>query len=123
MQVGTNVKGFQKGDRIAYTGPNANAEFTSVSSDFCIKLPDHVSYEVGASMLLQGLTAMALSRKVHPVQKGETVLVHAAAGGTGLLIVQLCKLAGATVIGTTSTDEKKKIALDAGTDHITTIFL
>lgn len=74
-----------------------------------------VSFQTGASVLLQGLTALSLMRKVHAVQKGETVLVHAAAGGTGLLLVQLCKLAGATVIGTTSTPEKKQIALDAGT--------
>lgn len=69
-------------------------------------------------MLLQGLTAMALTRKVHAVKAGETVLVHAAAGGTGLLLVQLCKLAGARVIGTTSTEEKKNVALKAGADYV-----
>ncbi|KAJ3359692.1 hypothetical protein HDU91_004839 [Kappamyces sp. JEL0680] len=61
---------------------------------------------------------MSLTRKVHKVQRGETVLIHAAAGGTGLLLVQLCKLAGATVIGTTSTDEKKAMATNAGADHV-----
>lgn len=77
-------------------------------------MPDSITFEVGAAMLLQGLTCFSLARMMHPVQRGETVLIHAAAGGTGSLLVQLCKNLGATVIGTTSTESKKKLALEAG---------
>ncbi len=83
-----------------------------------VKLNDGISFEKGAALLLQGMTAMVLTKMCYKVTQGDTVLIHAAAGGTGLLLVQLCKLFGATVIGTTSTKEKQKLALDAGADHV-----
>jgi NADPH2:quinone reductase len=75
-EVGSQVQGFRPGDRVCYTGSATYAGYTAVNPDFCIKLPDSVSFEVGSSVLLQGLTAMSLSRMVHNVQKGQTVLIH-----------------------------------------------
>ncbi|KAI8894331.1 hypothetical protein BC833DRAFT_605281 [Globomyces pollinis-pini] len=145
VEVGDEVKDFTVGNRVAYTASASYAEFTVVNPgtyrhslitlfiflflilvglsndlllDFAITLPDSVSFEQGSGLLLQGLTGMALTKMVHVVKPGETVLIHAAAGGTGLVLVQLCKHFGATVIGTTSTPEKKALALKAGADHV-----
>lgn len=119
-EMGSQVNGFAVGDRVCYTGSGSYAEYTIVnpgiidSLDTCVKLPDEVGFEMGASLLLQGLTAMVLTRLVHVVKKNQVVLIHACAGGTGLLLTQLCKHVGATVIGTTSTSAKKAIAIEAG---------
>jgi NADPH2:quinone reductase len=86
--------------------------------EYLIPLPESISFEVGASMLLQGLTAVALTKQAYCIKPGDTVLIHAAAGGTGLLLVQLAKFYGATVIGTTSTPAKAEVAKAAGVDHI-----
>ncbi|KAJ3315594.1 NADPH:quinone reductase [Boothiomyces sp. JEL0838] len=117
-QVGEQVTGFKVGDRVAYTGSGTYAEYTAAERSNIIKIPDNVSFELGAAVLLQGLTAVALTRMMHPVQPGQTVLIHAAAGGTGQVLVQLCKLYGATVIGTVSTKAKKELALKAGAHHV-----
>lgn len=117
-EVGSQVKGFALGDRVCYTGAATYAEYSTVNPDFCVKLPEKVSFELGAALLLQGLTAMTLSTMMHQVKKDEVVLIHAAAGGTGSLLVQLCKMKGAIVIGTTSTPEKKVLAINSGCDHV-----
>jgi NADPH2:quinone reductase len=117
-EVGSQVIGFALGDRVCYTGTATYAEYSAVNPDFCVKLPEQVSFELGAALLLQGLTAMALSTMMHKVKKDEVVLIHAAAGGTGGLLVQLCKIKGAIVIGTTSTPEKKELAIKSGCDHV-----
>ncbi|PVU92187.1 hypothetical protein BB561_003971 [Smittium simulii] len=118
-QVGRDVHGFNIGDRIAYLATeNSYAEFCNVEPKSAVKLPQNVSLEVGAASLIQGLTAITLVRRSYQVKKGDTILVHAAAGGTGRLVVQLCKHLGATVIGTVSTEEKAAIATGLGADHI-----
>ncbi|KAJ3272280.1 NADPH:quinone reductase [Terramyces sp. JEL0728] len=117
-QVGDQVSEFKVGDRVAYTGSSTYAENTVAETKNTIKIPDNVSFQLGAAVLLQGLTAIALTRLVHSVQPGQTVLIHAAAGGTGQILVQLCRLYGATVIGTTSTPAKEELALKAGAHHV-----
>ncbi|KAJ3326153.1 NADPH:quinone reductase [Boothiomyces sp. JEL0866] len=117
-QVGDQVTGFKVGDRVAYTGSGTYSEYTAAEKSSTIKIPDNVSFQLGAAVLLQGLTAVSLTRMVHPVQSGQTVLIHAAAGGTGQVLVQLCRLYGATVIGTVSTQAKKELALKAGAHHV-----
>ncbi|PVU84776.1 hypothetical protein BB560_007268 [Smittium megazygosporum] len=118
-QVGQGVTGFNVGDRVAFlTVNNSYAEYSVVSTSKLIKLPDDVPFDVGAACLLQGLTALTLVTRSYKVKKGDIVLVHAAAGGTGRILVQLCKHYGATVIGTTSTEEKAEIARQSGADHI-----
>ncbi len=96
------MSGFAVGDRVAYTATGTYASHVAVDPLKAVKLPDSTSFNVGASMLLQGLTAIALTHNCAGVKKGDTVLVHAVAGGTGGLIGQICKRLGATVIGMTS---------------------
>ncbi|KAI8916275.1 hypothetical protein EDD86DRAFT_198178, partial [Gorgonomyces haynaldii] len=117
-QVGNQVTRFKPGDRVCYGAGATYCELTAVNEEAVLKLPDHVSLEEGAAISLQGLTAISLAMYSHQVKKGETVLVHAAAGGTGLLLVQLCKHLGAKVIGTTSTQQKAQKAYEAGADEI-----
>ncbi|RKP12575.1 chaperonin 10-like protein [Piptocephalis cylindrospora] len=116
--IGEGVKGFSLGDRVAYAGVGSYAQYSLVPTMTTIKLPDTVKADVGAASFLQGLTALSLTRLAYTVRPGDWVLIQAAAGGTGLLLCQLCKLAGATVIGTTSTEEKAVLAKKAGADHI-----
>ncbi|KAJ3026011.1 UNVERIFIED_CONTAM: hypothetical protein HDU68_006346 [Siphonaria sp. JEL0065] len=116
--VGEGVDSFKIGDRVAYLAPNAGSEYALANPDKAVKLPDSVSFEQGASLLTQGLTAAFLVRFIYEVKPGDTVLIHAAAGGTGQILVQLAKHYGATVIGTTSTAEKAKTVLKAGADHV-----
>jgi NADPH2:quinone reductase len=107
------------GDRVAFAdSPFANAELVSVSFDKLIPLPDEISFETAAALLLQGLTAQYLIRDSHALQPGETILVHAAAGGVGLLLVQLAKRAGAKVLGLASTDTKARAVMEAGADSV-----
>jgi NADPH2:quinone reductase len=109
--VGPDVAGLKPGDRVAYAGPiGAYAEVRLIASDRLVKLPHEISDEQAAAMLLQGMTAHMLLRKVHAVEAGETILVHAAAGGVGLILCQWAAALGATVIGTVSTDEKAELA-------------
>lgn len=110
--------GLKVGDRVACYSQNVMAEYCATPAARLMKLPDGVSNRQGAALILQGLTAWTLVKDAHAVQPGETVLVHAAAGGTGGLIVQMAKHLGATVIGTASTPEKIAIAKGHGCDHV-----
>lgn len=117
--VGEGVTTVRPGERVAFTGhPGAYAEACLVPADSLIALPDDVSFEVGAAFPLQGMTAHYLLHEFHRPQPEEVVLVHAAAGGVGLLLVQWAKHLGARVIGTVSTEAKAKAARDAGADHV-----
>lgn len=118
--IGDGVTGFAVGDRVAYAhGPlGAYAEVRNLPADRAVKLPDALSFEQGAAMMLQGLTAQYLLRRTHRVQAGETILVHAAAGGVGSILVQWGKALGATVIGTVGSDEKAERVKALGCDHV-----
>lgn len=117
--VGSEVTGLAPGDRVAYAMARGSyAEYAVVSSAQLVKLPDGVSFDQGAAAMLQGMTAHYLTRSTFPLKGGDTCLVHAAAGGAGLLIVQLAKAAGARVIGTVSTQAKADLALANGADHV-----
>jgi NADPH2:quinone reductase len=109
--------GFAPGDRVAFAdAPYANAELVAVDVDRLIPLPDDIGFDTAAALLLQGLTAQYLIRDSHPLRAGETALVHAAAGGVGQLLVQLCKAAGARVLALASSAEKCEVARAAGAD-------
>jgi len=117
--VGPNVTDVQVGDKVAYTGiPGAYAEYAAVPAARLVKLPAGLSTKQGAAAMLQGMTAHYLACSTYPLKKGDTCLVHAAAGGVGLLLCQIAKLRGARVIGTVSTDEKAKLAREAGADEV-----
>lgn len=117
--VGPEVTDVRPGDRVAYTGvPGAYAELAVVPADRLVKLPDGVSFRDGAAAMLQGMTAHYLATSTYALRAGDTCLVHAAAGGVGLLLCQIAKLRGATVIGTTSSEEKATLARRAGADHV-----
>ena len=117
--VGAGVTGLRKGDRVAYTTPlGAYAEKRVISADRVVRVPDGVSDEQAAAMMLKGLTAAYLLLRTYKVQKGETVLFHAAAGGVGLLFGQWAKHLGATVIGTAGSPDKVELALAHGFDHV-----
>jgi NADPH:quinone reductase len=110
---------FCAGQRVAFAdSSHANAEFVAVPEDKLIPLPDDIAFELAAALLLQGLIAQYLCRDSHPLRAGETALVHAAAGGVGLLLVQIAKLLGARVIGVTSSARKREAALSAGADAV-----
>jgi NADPH2:quinone reductase len=112
-----NHPDFKPGDRVAFADvPFANAELVAVPSEHAIPLPEEISFETAASVMLQGLTAHFLTRDSHVVKAGETVLVHAAAGGVGQLLIQVCKIAGAKVIAMVSSQSKQEIALSIGAD-------
>ena len=116
--VGPDVTTLEPGDRVAYAGPiGGYAEERLIDAGRLVKLPDSISSEQAAGMMLQGLTAHMLLRGVHRVQPGETILVHAAAGGVGLIMCQWAKALGATVIGTAGSDEKAELARAHGCDH------
>jgi NADPH2:quinone reductase len=119
VAVGPNVTNVKVGDRVAYTMVlGSYAEYASVAADRLVKIPEGVSYEQAAAAMLQGMTAHYLSHDTYPLKKAETALVHAAAGGVGLLLVQMAHQIGARVIGTASTQDKAKLARDAGADDI-----
>ncbi|PSL42701.1 NADPH2:quinone reductase [Chitinophaga niastensis] len=116
-----NNPGFKNGDRIAFADvPFANAELVAVPVTHAIPLPEDISFETASAILLQGLTAHYLATDSHKITTGETALVHASAGGVGQLLTQICKLLGAKVIGLTSSESKKEVALSQGAD---TVFL
>ena len=117
--VGTDVKSVKPGDRVGYTGIlGSYAEYQAVPADRLVKLPDGLSDRDAAAVILQGMTAHYLVYDTFPLKKGETALVHAAAGGVGLLLVQMAREIGARIIGTVSTEEKAKLAREAGADEI-----
>lgn len=116
--VGGQVKDFRIGDRVAYAmGLGSYAEFVVLPAAKALKLPDSISTRDAAAITLQGLTVHYLCRSTYPVKSGDAVLIHAAAGGVGLLLTQAAKHLGAFVIGTVSTAEKAKIAREAGADE------
>lgn len=118
--VGEGVTNFKVGDRVAYaSGPvGAYAEAHNVAAASSVKVPDGVSDEEAAALMLKGLTAQFLLRQTFRVEKGQTILWHAAAGGVGLIACQWAKHLGATVIGTTSSEEKAALARAHGCDHV-----
>jgi NADPH2:quinone reductase len=116
--VGEGVTRFAPGDRVAYTSvPGAYAEYAVVPEKVVVKIPDGVDVTLAAAAMLQGMTAHYLTHSTFPLKKGDTALVHAAAGGVGLLIVQMAKSLGARVIGTMSTEAKAAMARKAGADE------
>ena len=117
--VGADVTGFAVGDRVAWAQSlGSYAEQAVVPVADAVPVPDGVDDETAGALLLQGLTAHYLVASTYPVQKGDAVLVHAAAGGVGLLLVQLAKARGAHVIGTVSTEAKEALAREAGADEV-----
>jgi NADPH:quinone reductase len=117
--VGSDVTGFAEGDRVAWAmAPGSYASVAAIPQTHAVKVPDGVSDDVAAALALQGMTAHMLTRSVYPIADGDTVLVHAAAGGVGLLLVQLAKARGARVLATGSTDEKRALARGAGADEV-----
>ena len=117
--VGDGVTEFAPGDRVAYAGGplGAYSEARNIAAGELVKLPDALSFEQGAAVMMQGLTAQYLLRRTYRVQPGDTILIHAAAGGVGLIVCQWAKALGATVIGTVSSDEKAELARSHGCDH------
>src|SRR5439155_1644128 len=116
--VGPNVTEVKVGDKVAYTGvPGAYAEYAAVPAARLVVLPQGVSTKQGAAVMLQGMTAHYLACSTYPLKKGDACLVHAAAGGVGLILCQIARLRGAKVIGTVSTEEKAKLAREAGADE------
>jgi NADPH2:quinone reductase len=116
--VGPDVTNVKPGDRVAYAGPvGGYAEERLIDADRLVKLPKGISTEQAAGMMLQGMTAQMLLRSVFPVAKGDTILIHAAAGGVGLIMCQWAAALGATVIGTVGTEEKAELAREHGCAH------
>lgn len=117
--VGDGVTEVKPGDRVAYAGgPGSYAEYHAVKAMMLAPLPSEFSFDQGAAMILQGLTAHYLLHEFYPVRRGSVVLVHAAAGGMGRMLVQWVKHMGATAIGTVSTEEKAQNARAVGADHV-----
>ena len=117
--IGSEVRDVAVGDRVAYTNVlGSYAEYAAVPADRLVKIPDGVSEREAAAAMLQGITAQYLVHDTYPLNKGETALIHAAAGGVGLLLVQMAHNIGARVIGTVSTEEKAKLAREAGAEEI-----
>jgi NADPH:quinone reductase len=117
-KVGEGVETVKPGDRVAYAGPiGGYSEQRIIDADRLVKLPDDMEFEQAAGMMLQGMTARMLLRAVFPVEKGDTILIHAAAGGVGLIMCQWANALGATVIGTVSSEEKAELASAHGCHH------
>jgi NADPH:quinone reductase len=117
--VGADVMLVKPGDRVAWSGlMGSYAEYAALSADRLVPVPSGVTDQQAAAAMLQGMTAHYLSHDTYPLKRGETALVHAAAGGVGLLLVQMAHNLGARVIATVSTDEKAKLAREAGADEV-----
>jgi NADPH2:quinone reductase len=117
-EIGNEVTNVQAGDRVAYTSAlGSYAEYAAVPANRLVKIPDELDFEQAAAAMLQGMTAHYLLHSTYPLKQGETALIHAAAGGVGLLLVQMAKTIGARVIGTAGTQEKAQLARDAGADE------
>ena len=117
--VGADVKSVKPGDRVAYTGVRGGyAEYAAVPAERLIVIPDQIDFKEAAAAMLQGMTAHYLSHSTYPIQRGDAVLIHAAAGGVGLLLVQMAKKLGARVIGTAGNEDKAKLAREAGADDV-----
>jgi NADPH:quinone reductase len=116
--VGPEVSEVKTGDRVAWAMHRGSyAEYAVVPASLLVKIPDGLDFQAGAAAMLQGMTAHYLTHSTYPLKSGEACLVHAAAGGTGSLIVQMAKMVGARVFGTVSTREKAAIARQAGADE------
>jgi NADPH:quinone reductase len=119
LAAGDGVEGFEAGQRVVWKGSRGSyAERVAVAAAELVPLPDGVSDESGAAVLLQGLTAHYLLHTTYPAQPGDTVVVHAAAGGVGLLLTQMAVALGVRVVGTASTDEKAALAMEAGATDV-----
>ncbi|CAG8759255.1 10026_t:CDS:2, partial [Dentiscutata heterogama] len=116
--VGEGVKDIRPGDHVAYMSSSSYAEFTIAHSKYVAKVPDDLDLKLVAASLLQGLTSWVLVTQSYEVKKDDWILIHAAAGGCGLLLVQFVKNCGAHAIGTVSNDEKAKLAISAGAEHV-----
>jgi NADPH2:quinone reductase len=117
--VGSKVSGMKPGDRVAWAGIQGSyAEYVSAPADRIVPVPATADDRTAAAAMLQGMTAHYLCHDTYPLKRGETALIHAAAGGVGLLLVQMAHNIGARVIGTVSTEEKGKLARDAGADEV-----
>jgi NADPH2:quinone reductase len=117
--LGPGVEGFAVGDRVAWAGvPGSYAEQALIPASSAVLVPDGVDTQIAAAVMLQGITAHYLCHSTYPVAHGDPVLVHAAAGGVGLLLTQLVKMRGGVVIATTSTADKAGLARQAGADHV-----
>ncbi len=117
--LGENVSGVSRGERVAYAmNPGSYAEYALVNAWQLVTLPEKVDFPLGAAAMLQGMTAHYLTHSTYPLQRGQTALIHAAAGGVGLLLIQISKMWGVRVIGTVSTEEKAELAREAGADHV-----
>ena len=118
--IGEGVSEVAVGDRVAYAGlpPGAYAEARIMPANRLVKLPDSISTRQGAAMMLQGMTARYLLKGCYEIKAGDNILIHAAAGGVGLIVCQWAKHLGATVIGTVGTDEKAALAISHGCDHV-----
>ena len=117
-EVGPEVTSLKAGDRVAYTSAlGSYAEYAAVPASRLVKVPDELDFEQAAAAMLQGMTAHYLVHSSYPLKKGETALIHAAAGGVGLLLVQMAKQIGGRVIATAGTQEKAQLARDAGADE------
>jgi NADPH:quinone reductase len=120
VAVGAGVTDVKVGDRVAYAGGTAGSysEIRNMPASRLVKLPGKVSYETGAAMMLKGMTVQYLFRRTYKLQKGQTILFHAAAGGVGLIAMQWAKALGVTVIGTVGSPEKAALARKYGADHV-----
>ncbi len=117
--VGPGVARFRPGDRVAWANvPGSYAQLTLVPAERAVAVPTGMESRLAAALMLQGMTAQYLSTSTYPLHAGDTCLVHAAAGGVGLLLVQMAKKRGARVIGTVSTEEKARLAREAGADEV-----
>src|SRR5690242_7781529 len=117
--IGDGVSGVKPGDRVAYAMvPGSYAEYAIVPAQRLVPVPDGIDEKTAAAIMLQGMTAHYLTRSTYPLKSGDTALVHAAAGGAGLLLVQIAKMLGAHVIGTVSTELKAELARQAGADEV-----
>jgi NADPH2:quinone reductase len=117
--VGPNVTEVKKGERVGYAMiPGSYAEYAIVPAARLVPIPPNIDARTAAALMTQGMTAHYLTHSTYPLKKGETALLHAAAGGVGLLVIQIAKQLGATVIGTVSTEAKAKLAKEMGADHL-----
>jgi NADPH2:quinone reductase len=119
IAVGSEVTTVAIGDRVAFTGAlGSYAEYAAVPADRLVKIPEQLDFTQAAAAMLQGMTAHYLSHSTYPIKSGDAALIHAAAGGVGLLLVQMAKNLGARVIGTVGSEEKAHLAREAGADEV-----
>jgi len=119
VAVGVDVTRFRLGDRVAYTGVlGSYADYAAVPADRLVRIPDELDFDQAAAAMLQGMTAHYLSHSAYPIKSGQMALIHAAAGGVGLLLVQMAKQLGARVIATAGSEAKAQLARDAGADEV-----